>query len=184
MISECILTGEKVRLRPVEERDLPHFVEWLANPELTRWLSAIDSPPTLEEEYEWYDSKRSDPDSVMWAIESLDGRLAGNVELRLALKSQRAELGIAIQDTRLWSQGLGTDVIRLVLDYAFEDLGLNRVELTTDEDNARALRCYEKCGFVREGLLRKHRLVEGEFGNTIVMSVLKEERGRLSRGAR
>jgi RimJ/RimL family protein N-acetyltransferase len=175
VISECILEGEKVRLRPVQERDLPHFVEWLADSDVRRWLAEMDSPPTLEDEYEWYDRKRLDPDNVMWAIETLDGRLAGNVELRLQPRRRKAELGISIHDKSLWGQGLGTDTVRLVLGYAFEEIGLNRVELTTDEGNARALRCYEKCGFLREGLLRQHRLVDGEFGNTVVMAVLRQD---------
>ena len=179
MISECILAGERVRLRPVEERDLPHFVEWLADWHVRRWLAEMESPPTLEEERQWYDRRRSDPDAVMWAIETLEGRLAGNVELRLQPVRRKAELGISIHDKTLWSQGLGTDAVRQVLRYAFKELGLNRVELTTDEENTRAIRCYEKCGFVREGLLRQHRLIDGKFGNTVVMSVLAEDwRGR------
>ena len=52
---------------------------------------------------------------------------------------------------------------------------LNRVSLTTDEANARAIRCYEKCGFVREGLLRQQRLVDGQFRNSVLMGVLREE---------
>ncbi len=187
VISESILIGEKVRLRPVEERDLPCFVEWLADREVTRWLAAMGQPPTLEDEREWYESKRLDPENVMWSIETLrvlphdpthsgqaEWRLAGNVELRLTPRARRAEMGIAIQDKTQWNRGLGTDAVRLVLDYAFNDLDLNRVELTTDEENARAIRCYEKSGFAREGLLRQHRLIDGRFGNTIVMSVLRE----------
>jgi len=188
VISESILTGEKVRLRPVEERDLPRFVEWLADREVTRWLAAMGEPPTLEDEREWYENKRLDPENVMWSIETLrvlphdpahsgqaKGRLVGNVELRLTPRARRAEMGIAIQDRTQWSRGLGTDAVRLVLDYAFNDLELNRVELTTDEENARAIRCYEKCGFAREGLLRQHRLIDGKFGNTVVMAVLRGE---------
>src|SRR5262249_52054215 len=49
VISESILEGEKVRLRPMEPRDLPHFVEWLADPEVRRWLAALQEPPTLQE---------------------------------------------------------------------------------------------------------------------------------------
>ncbi len=67
------------------------------------------------------------------------------------------------------------DSARLVLEYAFTEVKLNRVELTADEANARAIRCYEKCGFVREGLLRQHRLTGGRFGNTVVMAILKPE---------
>ena len=181
VISESILEGQKVRLRPVEERDLPRFVEWLADREVTRWLAAMGKPPTLEDEREWYESKRGDPDNVMWAIETLEGQLVGNVELRLSPRARRAEMGIAIQDRRQWNLGLGTDAVRLVLEYAFDDLELNRVELTTDEENARAIRCYEKCGFQREGLLRQHRLIDGKFGNTLVMAALAEEWRRARR---
>jgi len=175
VISESILEGERVRLRPMEERDLPRFVEWLADRDVTRWLAAMGEPPTLDDEREWYKRRREDPESVMWSIETIDGELAGTVELRLTPRAKRAEMGIAIQDKSLWGQGLGTDTVRLVLEYAFEDLQLNRVELTTDEENTRAIRCYEKCGFAREGLLRQHRLIDGRFGNTLSMAVLRDE---------
>lgn len=175
MISESIIDGEKVRLRPVEERDLPHFVQWLKDRELARWLEHLESAPTLEEEYEWWHDKRSDPDSVLWAIDSPEGCLIGTIELRLTMRAERAEMGVAIHDKTQWGKGLGTDAVRLVVDYAFDELNLNRVGLTTDEENARAIRCYEKVGFVREGLLRQHRLLDGRFGNTVVMGILRDE---------
>jgi len=175
VISECILEGEAVRLRPAEERDLPKFVEWLADPEVTRWLAAMGDPPTLEDEIEWYEAKRSDPNNVLWSIETIEGRLIGNVELRVVPQANRAELGIAIQDMSQWSKGYGTETVRLVLHYGFEELELNRIELTADEKNHRAIRCYEKCGFRHEGLLRQHRLVDGRYGNTVVMAVLADE---------
>jgi RimJ/RimL family protein N-acetyltransferase len=174
VISESILEGEKVRLRPIAESDLPHFVEWLADGEVTRWLTELDAP-TLDEERQWYERTRADPDTVNWAIETLDGSLAGSVELRVAAARRKAELGIGIFDKTQWNRGLGTDTVRLVVGYAFGELGLNRVELTTAEDNIRAIRCYEKVGFVREGLKRQDRLYGEEFGNTLMMSILREE---------
>jgi RimJ/RimL family protein N-acetyltransferase len=175
MISESILEGPSVRLRPVEEHDLPRFVEWLADPEVTYWLAAIDSPPTLEEEYDWYESKRFDTSNVIWAMETLDGALIGTIELRLTEAAHRAELGIAIQDKTVWGRGYGADAVRLVLAYAFDELGLNRIELTTDTDNARAIRSYENCGFVREGVLRQFRLRDGQPVDAVIMSVLRED---------
>ena len=175
MISESILEGEKVRLRPVKPQDLKRFAEWLQDAEVRRWLAALDEAPTLEEEIEWYEDTRANPDNVLWAIETMEGRLIGTCELRVTPRAARAELGIAIQDKSQWNMGFGTDVVKLVLEYGFEDLELNRIELTTDEDNVRGRRCYEKCGFMEEGLLRQHRRVEGRFGNTVFMSVLREE---------
>jgi RimJ/RimL family protein N-acetyltransferase len=177
MISESILEGENVRLRPVEERDLPRFVEWLADPEVRHWLAAVDAPPTLEDEYDWYESVRLNPDAVTWAMETLDGHLLGTITLRLTESARRAELGIAVQDKTAWGRGYGTDATRLVLGYAFEELELNRVDLTTDTDNARAIRSYEKSGFVREGALRHFRVREGKPVDALIMSVLREEWG-------
>lgn len=175
MISESILEGEKVRLRPMQPGDLPSFWNWLQDAEVRRWLAAMDEAPTMEDEEEWYDRRRSDPEAVLWAIETLDGRLLGSLELRLTPASHRAELGIAIQDKSQWNKGYGTDAVKLALEYGFDDLELNRVELTTDAENVRGRRCYEKCGFVEEGVLRQHRFVEGRFGDTVVMSILREE---------
>ena len=146
VISECILEGERIRLRPVAEGDLPHFVRWLA-----------------------------DPDNVLWAIDTLDGRLIGTVELRITPRARRAEMGIAVQDKSQWNKGYGTEAVRLVLGYAFGELGLNRVELTVDEENARAVRCYRKCGFLREGLQRAYRLRQGKPVNAVLMGLLREE---------
>jgi RimJ/RimL family protein N-acetyltransferase len=177
VISESILEGEKVRLRPAQPGDLPKFVEWLADAEVRRWLAAVQEPPTLQDEIDWYESTRANPDNVLWSIETLDGRLIGTIELRLSPASRRAELGIAVQDKSQWNKGYGTDAVKLALEYGFDDLELNRVDLTTDAANVRGRRCYEKCGFVEEGTLRQHRFVEGRFGDTIVMSVLLEEWG-------
>src|SRR5687767_14058393 len=113
--------------------------------EVTRWLASVGEPPTLADEQDWYDRRRADPDSVMWAIETADGRLVGNVELRLTPDARCAEMGIVVGDKSQWNKGIGTKTVRMVLRYAFEELELNRVDLTTDEDNHRAIRCYEKC---------------------------------------
>ena len=175
MISESILEGEKVRLRPMEESDLPHFVEWFADGEVTRWLAEAPKSPSLGDEREWYLRQRSNPETLLWAIEMRDGRMVGSTELRLEPERRKAELGIVIGEKSEWSGGLGTDAVRLVLGFAFEELELNRVELTTDEENARAIRCYERVGFVHEGLKRQDRVVDGRFGNTVLMAVLREE---------
>jgi len=66
--------------------------------------------------------------------------------------------------------------VRTLLSYAFGPLGLHRVELRVDHPNARAIRCYEKCGFRREGLQREdRRQTDGTYHHSIVMDILEEE---------
>jgi RimJ/RimL family protein N-acetyltransferase len=87
----------------------------------------------------------------------------------------RAELAISIGETDCWSRGYGTDAIRAVLRHAFETMGLRRIDLHTDADNARGIRCYEKCGFVREGVMRERRLRYGKPLDMVVMGALRHE---------
>src|SRR3989304_4066529 len=173
MNADCILEGEKVRLRPVREDDLPHFQRWLNVPDVLQWL-ALPKGPTIEEERLWWEAEQRNPDDSVWAIEALNGRLLGDLALRPNPLGRWADLGIFIGEKALWSEGYGTDAVRTVLRYAFAGMRLNRVSLTTDELNARALRCYEKCGFVREGLLRQQRLVDGQFRVDLTMGGLRE----------
>ena len=64
---------------------------------------------------------------------------------------------------------------RQVLGYAFEKMKLHRVELTVLDYNLRGIRCYEKCGFRREGVLRESAFIEGEYHSDIMMSILESE---------
>ncbi len=166
-----------MRLRPPTEQDLPLFVRWLNDPEVRYWLSMADGPEfTLESEREWYEEMRADPAQVIWCIETEEGQPIGNLGLRAIDEAQgRATLGIAICEKDFWGRGYGTEAIRQVLRYAFTELGLRRVALGTDEDNLRGIRCYEKCGFVREGLLRAYRVRRGRPVDGVVMAVLRQE---------
>jgi len=177
MIAESLLQGRKVRLRPVEEGDLPLFVRWLNDPEVRYWLAISEDPElSIDSEQEWYEEMRGDLTRIVWVIQTLEGRPIGDVELRDIDETHgRAALGIAIGEKEYWSRGYSTDAMRQVLRYAFEDMELRRVELYTDEDNVRGIRCYEKCGFVREGLLRARRLRQGQPVNAVIMSVLRED---------
>ncbi len=166
-----------MRLRPVEEGDLPLFLRWFNDPDVRYWLNMSDGPElTLESEREWYEEMRGDPARVVWCIETEEGRPIGNLGLHAIDETQgRATLGISIGEKGQWGRGYGTEAIRQALRYGFEELALRRIDLQVDEDNLRGIRSYEKCGFVREGLLRAHRLRRGRPVNAVVMAILREE---------
>jgi RimJ/RimL family protein N-acetyltransferase len=176
LISESILQGARVRLRPPQERDLPDFIRWFNDPEVRYWLAMSDSPElTMEKEREWFEGLRADRARVVWCIEA-EGKAIGTLGLHEIDETQgRATLGISIGEKECWGRGYGRDAIRQALAYGFGELELRRIDLNTDEDNERGVRCYEACGFQREGLLRAYRVRLGEPVNGLVMSVLREE---------
>jgi [ribosomal protein S5]-alanine N-acetyltransferase len=104
------------------------------------------------------------------------GRFIGTARLHsIDWSDRKARLAIGIYDRRFWSHGLGTEAIRLLLQYGFDQLNLNRVELRVLEFNSRAIRSYEKCGFFREGIERDSAFVDGRWENDVVMAILKAD---------
>lgn len=173
-----MIVGERVRLRPIERDDLPRFVEWFGDPEVRHHL-AVYLPFSLAQEERWFENllerleRRQD---VALAIETAEGVHIGSIGLHaINWKDRNAELGIAIGEKAHWGQGYGTDAIRTMLGLAFRELNLHRVVLRVDADNARAIRCYEKAGFQREGTSREAVFREGKYVDQHIMSILQLE---------
>ena len=172
-----ILKGAKTRLRPVREDDLPPLTTWANDPEVSHWLHHSErDDATVDDARDVYMPPADDQTRLTLAIENESGALIGVVRLiGIDRTHGRAELAIMIGDKTAWGRGYGTDAICLLLRHAFGDIGLRRVGLITDADNGRGIRSFEKCGFVREGLLRKHRLRHDQPLDMIAMSILSEE---------
>jgi len=171
------LEGAAVRLRAVEESDLPLLVRWMNDPEVRHWLHHSDRPDaTVESVRGRFGLTEERFPNLAWLIETLEGRPVGHLGLlQVDPHHKRAELAISIGEKECWSRGYGTDAIRTVLRHGFEDLGLRRIDLHTDADNARGIRCYEKCGFVREGVMRERRVRYGKPLDMVLMAVLRDE---------
>jgi RimJ/RimL family protein N-acetyltransferase len=169
------MTEPRVRLRAVTEEDLPDYVRWLNDPEVTQFTQIESGGITLEGEREWF-ARISAPDSGTrsWAIEA-DGRHIGNCALGLDAAGQTAFFGIIIGDKTVWDRGCGTAALCEVLRMGFGEMGLHRIHLEAFAENGRAIRCYQKCGFRQEGLHRKARFKRGEWRDVVRMAMLREE---------
>ena len=171
--------GDGVRLRPLSQDDVPLLTRWLFDPEVLRWLQLSEDPPELRTEEsvrERHDRMQADPSSKVWRIDTDEDRPVGQVELvGINPLQRRAEVHLLVGEKDVWGRGYGTRAVRRLLEHAFGDLRLRRVSTMADEDNIRVIRLFERCGFVREGLLRRHRLRHGEPTDMVVMGVLDEE---------
>lgn len=169
-----MLEGKRVKLRAVERVDLPAFVKWINDPEVTHFLE-LSPPMSMEDEERWFVNVVKSDEKV-FSIDTMEGKLIGNVGvLRISWRDRSALIGIVIGEKKYLDQGYGTDAVETLLRYLFDEFNMNRVYLIADERNARALRCYEKIGFTREGLLRENRFKNGSYTNDIEMSILRSE---------
>jgi RimJ/RimL family protein N-acetyltransferase/GNAT superfamily N-acetyltransferase len=164
----------RVRLRPLTEADLPNYVRWFNDPEVTRWLMR-ESGMTLEQEREWF-ARISSPDfnGVIRAIEA-EGRHIGGTALHPDESRLVANFGIHIGEKSCWGKGYGAAAAREMLRIGFGERGLHRIQLETWSDNIRAQRCYLKCGFRFEGIRRQAVLKGGHWLDAVMMAILREE---------
>lgn len=177
------MQGKLVRLRTYEKADADALLRWFSDEEVTRWLGPPNFPSRAQQEKFIELASAGVEDAKYFAIETLDGKLVGDTGIRnIDWKSRKAEFFITIGEKQLWDKGLGTDALRSVIRLAFDKMNLNRLWLTTLADNPRAVRCYEKCGFVREGQLRQESFVDGKYRDVYVMALLRDDYDR-TRGA-
>ena len=108
-------------------------------------------------------------------------KLIGNIGISsIDLKNKHAEIGMAIGDKNYWGKGYGTDTIKVILNYCFSKLDLNKVYLDVWEENKRAINCFLKCDFKNDGVLRQHVRKGNKYHNKLVMSILRSEWEKLS----
>jgi len=177
------MNGILVRLRAYEKSDADALYRWFSDEEVTRWLGPPNFPSRAQQEKFIELAQASGEDAKYFAIETLEGKLVGDTGIRnIDWKSRKAEFFITIGEKQLWDKGFGTDALRIVIRLAFDKMNLNRLWLTVLADNPRAVRCYEKCGFVREGLLRQESFVNRKYRDVFMMALLREDYDR-TRGA-
>jgi RimJ/RimL family protein N-acetyltransferase len=115
-----------------------------------------------------------------WIIEA--GSLIGQIRLdQVDVRDRRASLSIGIEDASQLAKGLGGEAITLALGYAFNVLVLHRVSVRVVDYNLRAIRAYQKCGFVIEGRERESAFVDGIWHDDLMMAILDREYAEIQR---
>lgn len=179
-MNENLYIGSLVRLSAFNAEEMaPLFAQAMRDSEYDRLLDTSPaltySAPALRSFMEKeLDGKEN---LFPFAIRALDdGRVVGEVGLD-GVDWARGDtfVGIGIFERELWGKGYGTDAMRLVLRYAFQELNLRRVTLDVFGYNPRAVRSYEKSGFRHEGRLRQLLFRDGQRHDLIFMGILREE---------
>lgn len=137
----------------------------------------------------WSESTDNEPTRVVlgarrraFAIETHAGAFIGYVELReINWRRRAAELRVCIGEKDYWGKGYGTAAVRGIVVRSFEGFNLEYIYLRVYRENRRALRCYEKCGFRVEGILRAGGRTEDEI---VLMGISRSRVGLLSTVAR
>jgi len=139
-----------VTLRAICLEDAELCFLWVTDPDVTRYLGLVQSPVNVEHERTWISCVLADREHQRhFVILDASGRPLGACGLRqISSLDGVALLGLFIGNRADWGKGYGTSATQALLDYAFSELGLQEVRLSCHRNNRRALRCYEKTGFL------------------------------------
>lgn len=173
------LEGKTVTLVPMEMAQLDRL--WKAAQSEIIWeftASKIDSKDTMKRTMEYALEEREKGVQLPFTVKHLKtGEIIGSTRfMNISTVHHTLEIGWTWYHPDYWRTAVNTEAKFLLLSYAFEELGMNRVEFCTDSRNVRSQHAISRLGAKKEGVLRKHKVIwNGFVRDTVVFSILKEE---------
>lgn len=165
-----------IKLEPFKRSDYKQLINWINSEEfLIQWSGNAFTYPLNEQQLEKYIESAN-----ILAFKVVDGKTSdviGHISLgQIDNKNKSARVGkVLVGDAKMRGCSIGKHMMKAVLHIAFEELKLHRVTLGVYDFNTSAISCYEKIGFVKEGLLRDSKKVGETYWNLWEMSMLEYE---------
>jgi RimJ/RimL family protein N-acetyltransferase len=179
------LIGERAVLRPIVlDQDAAALREMLRDPEALKLTGSMNSPDDMPEWdaaaetrfWDWYSTRNDQVDRLDLAVVDREsGQAIGEAVLNEWDSGNRSCSFRISLGPRGRDRGLGTESVRMIVGYGFEQLRMHRIALEVHSHNPRARRVYEKVGFVAEGVLRDALRWGDEWIDATVMSILAPE---------
>ena len=171
--------GDLVKLRAYKEDDVERAVEFINDEEVKKLLdSNIPFPMTKWQEEEWVKRRKAETNFTYdFAIEDLDtGKYIGGCSINECnLKNRNCTIGIMIGDKNYWGKGYGSDALKVLIKFIFEEVNMDKIKLNVFSFNKRAISCYKKVGFKEEGLLKREIYRNGRYYDEVPMALFKED---------
>jgi aminoglycoside 6'-N-acetyltransferase len=170
------MTRPAIRLRPGGRGDAVALAAILAEPEVRRWWGEPEPARRLAARFRGADG------STLLVIE-IDGSVAGGIEYHEELEPDYRHASIDVYLGTAWQDhGAGTEAVRNLARFLFDERGHHRVTIDPAVDNHRAIRCYEKVGFRAVGVMRDYeRGPDGAFHDGLLMDLLRGDLAEPSR---
>lgn len=168
--------GRNIVLRAVERSDLPLLQAWGNDPEIQFTLASWHFPLSLQALETWFEGLQFDGVDQHFIIHAAEHGAIGTTNLvSINWKDRNAFTGLLIGDPSLRRRGYGTDAVRTMMRYAFEELGLERLDTTIMANNEASLGLYlGTCGWIEEG--RKERVFfrRDQFWDNVLLGITRE----------
>ena len=171
------ITGNKIYLREVRQSDINQtYCQWLNDPEVNRYLETRFIPQSTESISQFVASKTGNNEMLLAICCAKNDCHIGNIKLGpINWVHRYGDVSLFIGDKNYWGKGIASEAIELLTDFAFRVLNMHRLKADAYDKNIGSIRAFEKCGYVREGILRKQYYSDGKYVDTVLLGILQEE---------
>ena len=171
-----MIKGKRVLLRPVKKEDMPVQDEFYQNIEIFTLNASLPRVFSIQSTEEWFETCTKRNENAQFLAIETDGQYIGFCSLKNSkIDTNNYWYGIVIGNSNYWEKGFGTEVTKLMIDFAFQYLGARRIGLGTNSKNPRAIKCFESCGFIEEGRIRQQYWINGSYADSVQMGILRKE---------
>jgi len=167
----------KVYLRALEPDDYLKIHEWRQDEEIAKYFGGVRLFSSTLNEKKWVEERIFDKETVSCAVCLKEtNEFIGCIFLNtIDLHNRSGHCPGFIGEKKYWGKGYASDARMLMLKYAFFERGLERIWASIIEDNVGSIKMVEKCGYIKEGLIRRSIFRDGRFYNQYLMAVLRED---------
>jgi diamine N-acetyltransferase len=170
-----IITGDHFVLRPLVKADIENRVRWFNDPDVRKTL-IISEQFELEKTIRWFEKIRDDDSRVEFVIETAEKTPVGVTGLAgIDSVHKTAEIYIVIGQKEFWGKGVMLEAESLLIEWAFNSLGLEKIWAQTRPDNIASLITMKKIGFQIEGTLRNEKIVNGKRATVLHLGLLRDD---------
>lgn len=171
------IKGDKVLLRAIKKEDLPLLHKWSNDPEINYMLGGWHFPSSEVDQEKWFNSLSLTSNNQRFAIETEELGLIGMANLvDINWKDRNAFHGMLLGDKDMRGKGYGVDTILTINKYAFEELGLMRMNGSMISFNEASIGVYtKKCGWKVEGTKKNHYFRKNQWWDQIVVGITKDD---------
>lgn len=167
------IQGQQIYLRPITAEDTEMAVRWRNQPVVVENF-IYRKPIRCEDHVNWLENKVFKGlvhQFIVCRIE--DGLPLGSIYLQnFEEENRKAEWGIYLGEEQAYGKGIGTEAAKLILNYAFEELGMHKVVSRVLAKNKASIRMNEKAGYVKEAYLKDELFLDGRFEDLIFFGAI------------
>lgn len=149
MKHEIIFESDRINFVKLSEKLVDDYLDMVNDVEIQRFISHERKAYSLDGELEWIKSKLEENAIIFSMIEKQTNEFIGNIEI-MKINNNIGEVGIAITRKKQ-DKHFGQEAIKRLIEYSFNELNLNGLELNVYDFNHRGIKCYEKVGFIIDG---------------------------------